>query len=672
MNLHDLLNELGFERTRTKEVALTFTLLNGSTLKVIITSTIMSTGKDADSMSVASYMTEGSEFSSMAASFSHYAPSSNNTNTSNAPPNLKESDRQGSDEEGSQGKDRADSDAESHHSQLSHFSEPEPAPAPTQTSPRTLFSYLSNSLSTSAINNSSSTDSAMPSARSQNTFKPEHEVIIESPADKRQNYDLSDSEGDTSDHNDDHSDQDSRDKEEQNSLSKHQGGKYNQDNDSRSSRELPHSNYSNNSSGTVTTHNNSNNNIQTGSSKGLKRHDRGVNLLPLKAQGTEENNSVSSSVKNRFQNLLGRRKGAADDATSVTGKSIKSQGSVKINNNTGVRSSTSDAGDGGDEANDVSAPPLSPFSKLMQPPHDVQSDDGVDSPGPLSNSSISSVNTSPRLNPAVEEEKKVVKKGLFSKMMKPLKGAPTSSVPGINTTNNADSSLTQPFVPQQPDSARSTNSEASKEVFSLYDQELQRRGEHIALLERKLAEQSAQFSATTVPQRTEIAALQAALRKEKVARAALTAVTHKGDDRLAAALSEARDEAASAQSECARLQQELRVLCAELQESRDHETRLRRGQDGEMRMMLEAAAVAASSSVQRAAAEEENVSLVQSLIETKMQNANMYMEMEEVKRENSSMRKRMQVYAQQVASLEVKYAQAMKRASNGKQTNDSD
>ena len=55
-----------------------------------------------------------------------------------------------------------------------------------------------------------------------------------------------------------------------------------------------------------------------------------------------------------------------------------------------------------------------------------------------------------------------------------------------------------------------------------------------------------------------------------------------------------------------------------------------------------------------------------------MQNANMYMEMDEVKRENSSMRKRMQVYAQQVASLEVKYAQALKRASNGKQNNSSD
>jgi len=50
-----------------------------------------------------------------------------------------------------------------------------------------------------------------------------------------------------------------------------------------------------------------------------------------------------------------------------------------------------------------------------------------------------------------------------------------------------------------------------------------------------------------------------------------------------------------------------------------------------------------------------------------MQNANMFMEMEEVKRENSSMRKRMQVYAQQVASLEVKYAQTLKRANNGKQ-----
>lgn len=55
-----------------------------------------------------------------------------------------------------------------------------------------------------------------------------------------------------------------------------------------------------------------------------------------------------------------------------------------------------------------------------------------------------------------------------------------------------------------------------------------------------------------------------------------------------------------------------------------------------------------------------------------MQNANMYMEMEEVKRENSLLKKRMQVYAQQVASLEVKYAHAMKRANNGKQSSNDD
>ena len=75
VNLHDILNEMGFERTRTKEVSWKFDLLNGSVLKIIITSTIMSTGKDADSMSVASYMTEGSEFNSMAASFSHMSQS---------------------------------------------------------------------------------------------------------------------------------------------------------------------------------------------------------------------------------------------------------------------------------------------------------------------------------------------------------------------------------------------------------------------------------------------------------------------------------------------------------------------------------------------------------------------------------------------------------------------
>jgi hypothetical protein len=44
-----------------------------------------------------------------------------------------------------------------------------------------------------------------------------------------------------------------------------------------------------------------------------------------------------------------------------------------------------------------------------------------------------------------------------------------------------------------------------------------------------------------------------------------------------------------------------------------------------------------------------------------MGHANMFMELEEVKRENSLMKKRMQVYAQQLASLEVKYAQSLQR-----------
>jgi len=55
---------------------------------------------------------------------------------------------------------------------------------------------------------------------------------------------------------------------------------------------------------------------------------------------------------------------------------------------------------------------------------------------------------------------------------------------------------------------------------------------------------------------------------------------------------------------------------------------------------------------------------------SQMLNANMFMEMEEVKRENSHLRKRMQVYAQQVASLEVKYAQSQGR--NKKNSYDSD
>lgn len=61
VNLHDVLNEMGFERTLTKEACWKFDMINGSVLRVIITVTIMSTGKDADNMSVASYATENSE-----------------------------------------------------------------------------------------------------------------------------------------------------------------------------------------------------------------------------------------------------------------------------------------------------------------------------------------------------------------------------------------------------------------------------------------------------------------------------------------------------------------------------------------------------------------------------------------------------------------------------------
>jgi hypothetical protein len=95
-------------------------------------------------------------------------------------------------------------------------------------------------------------------------------------------------------------------------------------------------------------------------------------------------------------------------------------------------------------------------------------------------------------------------------------------------------------------------------------------------------------------------------------------VTHKGDTQLAAALSEARDQAASATSECEALRREMRLLSGELQESREQETRLRRGQDAEMQLAQEAAAVAAGSSVSRAQAEEENLALVEQLIEIKV------------------------------------------------------
>jgi hypothetical protein len=53
----------------------------------------------------------------------------------------------------------------------------------------------------------------------------------------------------------------------------------------------------------------------------------------------------------------------------------------------------------------------------------------------------------------------------------------------------------------------------------------------------------------------------------------LTEVTHKGDTQLAAALSEARDQAASATSECEALRREMRLLAGELQESSEAVTR---------------------------------------------------------------------------------------------------
>lgn len=226
--------------------------------------------------------------------------------------------------------------------------------------------------------------------------------------------------------------------------------------------------------------------------------------------------------------------------------------------------------------------------------------------------------------PDICERETPQKKRFFSKFLKPLRRVSDQQKSTITPAGEISPifSLTEEFLPDsirnEPDSTGSRSTEVSREAFALYDQELRRRAQHIKSLEAALAEQTRHTHSQLQTMRLELEHTTAALKKERVARTVLTEATHKGDTVLAAALSEARDEAATAIAQHEAALAEVKAVAQELQQCRDQVTAMQRRQDQEMQMAQEAAAVAAQACLKRAEAEEEGQCLLQSLIAVKV------------------------------------------------------
>eukprot|EP01032_Pedospumella_encystans_P011426 gene11426-13282_t len=202
---------------------------------------------------------------------------------------------------------------------------------------------------------------------------------------------------------------------------------------------------------------------------------------------------------------------------------------------------------------------------------------------------------------------------------------------GVENSNDKHSTPTASSVTFLPNTAALADFTAVKEMFAMYDQELQRRGDHIAQLERRLAEQSAQCSAYTISPRTDTATSAEEQSAENDTHSAPSFNNAHNNKHNPFDESPQLDNSGS---DATALNQQINQLTVKLQQSHEHASRLRKALEEEMHMAREAAAVAASNAVLRSEVEDEYHNLLAELIATKMEKANLSMQLDAFKHKN--------------------------------------
>ena len=158
---------------------------------------------------------------------------------------------------------------------------------------------------------------------------------------------------------------------------------------------------------------------------------------------------------------------------------------------------------------------------------------------------------------------------------------------GVENSIDKDSTPTANSVTFLPNTAELADFTAVKEMFAMYDQELQRRGDHIAQLERRLAEQSAQCRSATVSPRTDVVTSPSAPSAEDDAcEVRPFNNTHNNKHNPF----EESPQPDNSGSDAAALNQQINQLTEKLQQSIEHTSRLRKALEEEMSMAREAAA----------------------------------------------------------------------------------
>jgi hypothetical protein len=527
--LHKLMDELGYERTMTKEQTIKFDLVPGTSMKLVITATAMSSGSsvDEDGQSVASYMSAESDLSTIAASFA-YTPAITRDNT----PSTMSSHESGN--------------ASAKHEEESPTSETGSNSKPIeQKQGGSFFRKALRKLGGSTMSNlSNSTASSLSPKRSGTKDD------TTAKGGEADNWEL-----DRSNHDHGEAKDDPRSESLEFSIGTSSA-------DPTAHHQFTHG---------------------TGSTAGVDSVDTTACASPVGypvAPEPEETSPIShigSGCAERSSRNSARSAGSGSTTSTEPLHSAKSS----------PISSVWSAGNS-DGAHDVpkltvmgAASPLRHTADSV-PDGDVQQDAGEHS----GNSGHH--------------------KGLVTRMLKPLRAAATAASAAVGHSPHAHSGEHSPvagngigfgmsrFTPTLPPlggekraalgplssstvdqpspfmdpSAHSPKSQASREAFALYDEELRRRAEVIQQLQQALAQQAEESNQQMQALRAEVERTASALRREKIARSVIADTTHHGDNLLAAALSEARDQAESANARYYEALAEVRAVREELAQSR--------------------------------------------------------------------------------------------------------
>jgi hypothetical protein len=529
--LHKLMDELGYERTMTKEQTIKFDLVPGTSMKMVITATAMSSGSsvDEDGQSVASYMSAESDLSTIAASFA-YTPAITRDNTLST---------MSSHESGN---------TSAKHEEESPTSETGSNSKPTeQKQGASFFRKALRKLGGSTMSNlSNSTTSSLSPKRS---GAKDDTTAKGGEAD---NWELD--------------------------RSNHDHGEAKDDPRSESPE------FS----------------IGTSSADPTAHHQ-----CKQRADSTAEEYSVDTTA---CASPVGYPVAPQPEEASPTSH-IGSAGAERSSRNNSTRS----AGSGSTTSTEhIHSAKTSPVSSVWS----AGNSDGAHSVPKLTVTGAASPqrhteDTVPEVDAQQDTEEHSSSsghhKGLVARMLKPLRAAATAASAAVGHSPHAHSGEHSPvtgngigfgmsrFTPTLPPlggekktalvgpltsstmdqpspfvdpSAHSPKSQASREAFALYDEELRRRAEVIQQLQQALAQQAEESNQQMQELRAEVERTASALRREKIARRVIADTTHHGDNLLAAALSEARDQAESANARYYEALAEVRAVREELAQSR--------------------------------------------------------------------------------------------------------